>query len=92
MVKFLLTLLIFIFLVRYVVPALLRMLIGSFVQKHARRYNDAFGEQAPFGQPRPTPPPTEPGKVRVDYVPPPTTNGQHTEFKGGEYVDFEEIK
>ena len=89
MVKFLLTLFIFFFLVRYVVPAVLRLLVGAFVQKQARRYSDTFGQQAPPPPPRR---PTEPGKVRVDYVPPTAKNGQSTEFKGGEYVDFEEVK
>ena len=86
MVKFLLTLFIFFFLVRYVVPALLRLLVGAFVQKQTRRYSDTFGQQVPPRRP------TEPGKVRVDYVPPATKNGQSSEFKGGEYVDFEEVK
>ena len=87
MVKFLLTLFIFFFLVRYVVPAVLRLLVGAFVQKQARRYSDTFGQPAP-----PPRRPTEPGKVRVDYVPPAAKNGQSSEFKGGEYVDFEEVK
>ncbi|UOR04400.1 DUF4834 family protein [Hymenobacter aerilatus] len=90
--KFLLFLFIFFFLVRYVVPLVLRFVVGRFLQKQARRYGDAFGQQAPFGQPRPSSPPPAPGQVRVDYVPPKATKAGDKEFKGGEYVDFEEVK
>ena len=89
MVKFLLFLLVFFFLIRYVVPLVLRLVVGNLLQKQARRYGNPFGPQAPFGQARPSSPP--PGEVRVDYVPP-TPNPADKEFKGGEYVDFEEVK
>ena len=36
---------------------------------------------------------TKPGQVRVDYVPPTTSAAERKhEFRGGEYVDYEEVK
>lgn len=90
MVKFLLFLFVFFFLIRYVVPLVLRLVVGNLLQKQARRHGNPFGPQAPFGQARPSSPP--PGEVRVDYVPPKAGKTAEKEFKGGEYVDFEEVK
>jgi len=90
MVTFLLFLLVFFFLIRYVVPLVLRLVVGNLLQKQARRYGNPFGSQAPFGQAQPSSPP--PGEVRVDYVPPKTASTPDKDFKGGEYVDFEEVK
>ncbi|PJJ48677.1 DUF4834 domain-containing protein [Hymenobacter chitinivorans] len=98
MVKFLLILLIISLVFRFVLPVILRLLVGRFVQKQARRYGQQFGGGAsPFegafgGRPAaPTPPPAG-GNVRVDFVPPKQDKGTPRDFKGGEYVDFEEVK
>ena len=98
MPKFILTLLIITLLVRYVLPVVLRFFIGSFVQKQARKYTQQFGGQppgaGPFGPPPGSGAGRQPsgGEVHVDYVPPKAPPGKPREFRGGEYVDFEEVK
>lgn len=93
MATFLLTVLVISFIIRFVAPVVLRWLVGSFLKKQAHRYGQQFGGQNPFGTP---PPPrsssSAPGQVHVDYVPPKQKPTRAKEFKGGEYVDFEEVK
>ena len=73
------------FAVRYVLPIVLRLVLSGFVRKQMR--NGGF-----VVPPRPGPAPA-PGEVRVDYVPPAAPEGaKPADFKGGEYVDFEEVK
>ena len=73
------------FAVRYVLPVVLRLVLSGFVRKQMR--NGGFAVP-----PRPGPAPA-PGEVRVDYVPPAAPEGtKPTDFKGGQYVDFEEVK
>jgi len=86
--RFWLTLIIIFFAVRYLLPVVLRLVLGGFVRKQMR--NGGFGVPP---QARPGPPPV-PGEVRVDYVPPvaPEADGKPHGFKGGDYVDFEEVK
>lgn len=100
---FTLSLLLFFLLVRYVVPRVLRAVLGGFVRQQVHKAQQgSFGGFAPgqdprggFGgyQQRPPagPPPSAPGQVRVDYVPPTVQGAKKGEFKGGEYVDFEEV-
>ncbi|OUJ73732.1 DUF4834 family protein [Hymenobacter crusticola] len=88
MVKFLLTLLVISFIIRFVVPVVLRLLVGNLVQKHTRRFEQQFGG-SPFNPPPTSPPP---GEVRVEYVPPKQKPTPSKEFRGGEYVDYEEVK
>ena len=89
MAKFLLILLLVSFIIRFVAPVILRLLVGSFVQKQARRFEQQQGS-SPFGPPpRPS---SAPGEVRVEYAPPKQNPQQSKEFRGGEYVDFEEVK
>ena len=65
------------FAVRYVLPIVLRLVLSGFVVP-------------PQSQPGPQ---TAPGEVRVDYVPPTAPEREKPQsFKGGEYVDFEEVK
>ena len=75
------------FAVRYVLPIVLRLLLSGFVRKQMR--NGAF-----VVPPQPAPgPPAAPGQVRVEYVPPTAPEGPKPNgFKGGEYIDFEEVK
>ncbi|GAA4352480.1 hypothetical protein GCM10023185_12210 [Hymenobacter saemangeumensis] len=86
--RFWLALLIIFFLVRYVLPIVMRWALQAFVRKQMR--NGGF-VVPPQPQPQPGPPPAH-GQVRVDYVPPQPGQDKPTEFKGGEYVDFEEVK
>jgi hypothetical protein len=100
---FTLSLLLFFLLVRYVLPRVLRAVLGSFVRQQVHKAQQGgFGGFPPgydprggFGgqPPRPAgPPPSAPGQVRVEYVPPQVQEARQGEFKGGEYVDFEEVK
>ena len=78
------------FAVRYLLPIVLRLALNGFVRKQMRGGG--------FGVPPPAPPAaggpaTRPGEVHVDYVPPtPPERDKPSGFKGGEYVDFEEVK
>jgi hypothetical protein len=84
--------------VRYLLPVVLRAVLGSFVRQQVHKAQQA-GFYPPGGGPRAEyqsqarQPDTAPGQVRVDYVPPTAagTERKH-EFRGGEYVDYEEIK
>ncbi len=84
--KFWLIFILIFFAVRYVLPIVLRAALGSFVRRQVRNSG--------FGVPPQAPPTagTRPGEVHVDYVPPTTEPGRSGDFKGGEYVDFEEVK
>jgi hypothetical protein len=90
---FLITFILIILFFRLVMPHLLRWAIKAFVKKTIR--NGTFmNASGPFTQPGPEArSQSEPeGKVKVDYVP---QNGRKTkarEFRGGEYVDYEEVK
>ncbi|MDO7848716.1 DUF4834 domain-containing protein [Hymenobacter sp. M29] len=85
--KFWLIFILIFFAVRYLLPIVLRLALGSFVRKQMRNGGFVVPPQAQPG------PPPAPGQVRVDYVPPVAraTEKPH-DFKGGEYVDFEEVK
>ncbi|GAA4378255.1 hypothetical protein [Hymenobacter koreensis] len=91
--KGLLIFFLFAMVLRMVLPALLRWALASFVRKQMQRGGVQFGPgTSPFGPP-PTPPTPGPeGKVRVDYVPPVTKARGTDEFRGGDYVEFEEVK
>jgi len=73
--------------VRYLLPIVLRLALSSFVRKQMRNGGFVVPPQAQAG------PPPAPGQVRVDYVPPVARAAEQPhDFKGGEYVDFEEVK
>lgn len=89
------------FLIRYVLPSVMRAVLGGFVRQQvhkAQQPGGPFGPTpgnpfGPQGPGRPTGPPPAPGQVRVDYVPPKNAKGERpAEFRGGEYVDYEEVK
>ena len=98
---FTLSLLLFFLLVRYVLPRVLRAVLGGFVRQQVHKaqqgsgFPPGFDPRGGFGgfqPPQPSsPPPTAPGQVRVEYVPPQVKEARQGEFKGGEYVDFEEV-
>lgn len=85
---------------RLVLPYVLRYALSSFVRKQMRTGGVPFGAEAsPFGEPAGpryeraearTSQPT--GEVRVDYVPPKAPRQPKKDFRGGDYVDFEEVK
>jgi len=85
--RFWLILILVFFLVRYVLPIVFRLALNGFVRKQMRNGGFVVPPQS-----RPGPPPAA-GEVRVDYVPPTAAHKPRpTDFKGGEYVDFEEVK
>ena len=85
--KFWLLFILIFFAIRYLLPIVLRLALSSFVHKQMR--NGGFGVP-----PQASPGPADaPGQVRVDYVPPVAPDNQKPhDFKGGEYIDFEEVK
>ena len=75
------------FAARYVLPIVFRLVLSGFVRKQMR--NGGFVVPPPS---RPGPQ-AAPGEVRVDFVPPIAPEREKPQgFKGGEYVDFEEVK
>ena len=78
------------FAVRYLLPIVLRLALSGFVRKQMRNGGFVVPPQAP---PTGGGSATRPGEVRVDYVPPTAPERDNPSgFKGGEYVDFEEVK
>ena len=78
------------FAVRYLLPIVLRLVLSSFVRKQMR--NGGFVVPPP-ARPDGSDPAIRPGEIRVDYVPPTTPErDKPAGFKGGEYVDFEDVK
>lgn len=100
--SFTLSLVVFFLLVRFVLPQVLRAVLGGFVRQQVHKAQQG-GFYPPNGQPAgggyqqqaqqaQQKPPTRPGEVRVDYVPPTTSGAERKhEFRGGEYVDYEEV-
>ena len=85
--RFWLIIILIFFAIRYVLPIVLRLVLGSVVRKQMQKGGFVVPPQQ-----RPGPPPAE-GQVRVDYVPPAAPEQARPQgFKGGEYVDFEEVK
>ncbi|MEJ7659161.1 MAG: DUF4834 family protein [Hymenobacter sp.] len=95
---FTLSLLVFFLLVRYVLPQVPRAVLGGFVRQQVHKAQQGFyppnGGQLGGGyqQRAQQKPPTKPGEVRVEYVPPTADDERKHEFRGGEYVDYEEVK
>ncbi|HSI90738.1 MAG TPA: DUF4834 family protein [Adhaeribacter sp.] len=90
MFKFIITTILIILFIRLVAPVLLRWLITFFVKKHIR--NGSFGPgQHPFGQSQQHRYQKPAGEVKIDYIPEDKAK-PNQDFKGGEYVDYEEIK
>ena len=88
--------------VRYLLPIVLRAVLGSFVRQQVHKAQQAgfyppgggqAGYQQPNYQQQAARPDAAPGQVRVDYVPPMAAGtGRKSEFRGGEYVEYEEVK
>lgn len=97
---FTLSLLLIFLLVRYVLPQVLRAVLGGFVRQQMHKaqqggfYPPADGNPTGGYREQSQPETPKPGQVRVDYIPPtksPAGDRRH-EFRGGEYVDYEEVK
>ena len=99
--SFWISLLIFFLLVRYILPVVLRAALGGFVRQQVHKAQQGgfyppagagpMGGSQAQGQPEAA---AKPGQVRVEYVPPTTSpaGDRRHEFRGGEYVDYEEVK
>lgn len=88
--KFWLIFILIFFAVRYLLPIVLRLALGSFVRKQMRNGGFVVPPQGPAAGAGAG---TRPGEVHVDYVPPTAAErSKPSGFKGGEYVDFEEVK
>ena len=91
--KFLIILILLFLLFRLVLPHLLRWALKAFVKKSIRNGTFMHGSGS-FTQSRPGPQaqPEPEGKVKVDYIPDNGSAAQSRDFRGGEYVDYEEVK
>jgi hypothetical protein len=94
-----LSLLLVFLLVRFVLPQVLRAVLGNFVRQQVHKaqqggFYPPTGPQAhDYQSQAQREPTTKPGQVRVEYVPPTTSASERKhEFRGGEYVDYEEVK
>lgn len=96
MIKFLLIVLVVSFVVRRLVPYLVRFFLARFIRQQARAAGQGFGGPSadPFRSAGRGPFTEGPaGPVRVAYAPPPKPRQPDPKgFKGGEYVEFEEVK
>ena len=97
---FTLSLLLFFVLVRFVLPRVLRAVLGGFVRQQVHKAQQggfytppSGGPMGGYQAPRPQESAAKPGQVRVEYVPPTASGAERKhEFRGGEYVDYEEVK
>lgn len=84
MLKFLLIVLLILFVLRRLLPWLMRWAVGEVVKQHAPQaeYRSTSNRQQAAD-----------GRVRVDYVPPrPKRQPRPGGYRGGEYIEFEEVK
>lgn len=92
---FLISFIIIFLLFRLVMPHLLRWALKAFVKKTIRNatFNQGggpFGQAGgPFAQ---ASPPAPEGEVKVAFVPQDNSKKAAKEFRGGDYVEFEEVK
>lgn len=81
---------------RLVLPHLLRYALVSLVKKQMGAGSMPFGAAGgPYAEPespRYQRPAEATNQVRVDYVPPKTPRQPKKDFRGGDYVEFEEVK
>ena len=99
MLRYWLTLFITFLVIRYVLPGVLRLVLGGFVRQQVRRaqqytqapFGGSFGSSGSEAGPGPSRPAPAPGEVRVDYVPPTVKTMRPGQPKMGDYVDFEEV-
>ncbi|MFD2512781.1 DUF4834 family protein [Pontibacter locisalis] len=96
MIKFIFVTLLIIFFIRMVAPVLFRWLLAFFVKKSIRNgtffYSNMKQQQRQyqdFHQNNSQSNGKAKGNVKIDYVP---DQPDRKDFKGGEYVDYEEVK
>ncbi|MCJ8164715.1 DUF4834 family protein [Pontibacter sp. E15-1] len=92
MIKYILTTILIIYLIRLVAPFLFRWLLAMFVKKSIR--NGTFFNMNPNQQQQARPNGSQQngkprGEVKIDYIP---EQPERKDFNGGEYVDYEEVK
>jgi hypothetical protein len=97
--SFFVSLLLFLVLVRYILPRVLRLVLGSFVRQQVHKaqqggfYPPGSDPSSAYQTQSQADATSQPGQVRVAYVPPTPAKGERKhEFRGGEYVDYEEMK
>ena len=75
---------------RLVAPVLFRFLLGMFIKKSMRNgtfFTNMYQQQRPQPNGQSTSRPK--GDVKIDYMP---NQPDRKDFRGGEYVDYEEVK
>lgn len=87
MIKFIIISILVIMFFRLVAPVLFRFLLGMFIKRSMR--NGAFFTNMHQKPQRPQPNGSAKPDVKIDYIPNQTNRN---DFKGGEYVDYEEVK
>jgi hypothetical protein len=70
----------------FIFPYVFRWLIKAFVASQVNKAQQHFQQQQTNYQ---RPNPKQEGKITVDYAPP---KSDKNDFRGGEYVDYEEVK
>jgi hypothetical protein len=92
MIKFIFTTILIIFFIRMVAPVLFRWLLALFVKKSLRNgsffYSNMKQQQQQYQDFHQNNGKTK-GSVKIDYIP---DQNDKKDFKGGEYVDYEEVK
>ncbi|OKL41121.1 DUF4834 family protein [Pontibacter flavimaris] len=92
MIKFIFTTLLIIFFIRMVAPPLFRWLLGMFIRKKMRNgsfFYTNMHQQQRQQQEQQSQNGRAKGDVSIDYIP---ERPERKSFKGGEYVDYEEVK
>jgi len=98
MIKFIITTIFILLLIRLVAPFLIRFLIKLFIGKQLRKaasqFGGGFGTQSPFNAPN-TPGDRQQKKapnsnLNIDYIP--EEKKERKDFRGGDYVEYEEVK
>ena len=95
--KFFITLLLIFFLLRLLMPYIIRWVFQAFVKRTLKKggFTGTFGQPPFAANPNPQRPSAPEGKINIDYVPDEVkTKAKPTgqDFKGGEYIDYEEVK
>ena len=93
MVKFILISILIFFFIRLVAPWILRFLLKVFVKKQIKKHGFNMPNQCPFqhhhNQRQQHRHQQSTGKINIDYIP---EDPNKKDFRGGEYVDYEEVK
>jgi hypothetical protein len=94
MIKFILTTIVIIYLIRLIFPFIFRWLLGMFVKKSMRNGTFFYSNINQQRQQQQNPANGSShvktnGNVRIDYIP---EQPERKDFDGGQYVDYEEVK